>query len=337
MSELKQNVSLKEYNSFGFDVFADTYFAFSSADELREGLKLTFPPYLVLGGGSNLCLTDDVKTTVLHNRIKGIEIISEKNDSIVVRVGAGEVWHDFVLWAIAHDYGGIENLSLIPGTVGAAPIQNIGAYGVEIKDVFVSLQALDLRTGEVVTFSREDCQFGYRDSIFKGNSKGKYIITTVDIILTRPPHTLHTSYGAISNRLETMGVSEPSIADISQAVIAIRSSKLPDPANIGNAGSFFKNPVIDRMHYERLKAQYPDIVAFMQADGLVKVPAGWLIEKAGWKGKRRGQVGCHKDQSLVLVNYGGGSGADIQTLAQDIKTDIHHKYGIMLQEEVNII
>ena len=339
---IAEQVSLQPFNSFGIDATARYFLAFTTekmAQELvvmlQNDQRFLNLPVMILGGGSNILLTKDFDGLVIHNQIKGISVVSESAEEVHVQVGAGENWHELVLHAISKGWGGIENLSLIPGTVGAAPMQNIGAYGVEIKDVFVSLTAIHRQTGERVIFSNEACQFGYRQSIFKTTHKDQYIITSVTFQLKKT-HEVNVSYGAIQQTLKQEGVEHPGIADVSKAVIAIRQSKLPDPAQIGNAGSFFKNPTIDQVQFDRLKVSFPDIVGYPNDTG-VKVPAGWLIEHAGWKGKTLGDIGVHKNQALVLVNYGGGKGQDIYQLSEDIKQSVAEKYGIELGREVNVV
>ena len=338
MISFKKDVSLKPFNTFGIEVKARHFGVFSNIEGLKQGLKYRKEgqPLLILGSGSNILFTQNFEGLVLKNELKGIEVISEDDGHIIVKVMAGEVWHDFVLHCIKKDWAGVENLSLIPGTVGAAPMQNIGAYGVEIKEVFQSLEALRIATGELVELNKEQCEFGYRDSIFKKAAKDKYVITSVTFCLNKNP-TLNISYGAIQDTLDEMGESDLSIKTISEAVIKIRQSKLPDPEEIGNAGSFFKNPTIDRFDYERLRSESPLIPGYKQPDDRLKIPAAWLIEKSGWKGKRIDQIGVHEKQSLVLVNYGTGDGAKIRDLAFEIKESVSQKFGIVLTPEVNIV
>ena len=335
--EIQNNVPIKAYTTFGFDVKAGRYVAFYEADQLKEIISTHDGPFFILGGGSNMCLTGDISSLVLHNKISGIEIVDENDTHVWIQSGAGVNWHDLVLWTLERELGGLENLSLIPGTVGAAPIQNIGAYGIELQEVFDSLQAMNLETREIELFDRVACDFGYRDSYFKREGKGRYIILSVRLKLQKAPHTLHLEYGAIQQVLLERQIDHPGIKDVSDAVISIRQSKLPDPSVIGNAGSFFKNPVVDEAHFLRLKDQFPNLVYFVQDDGQYKIPAGWLIDQRGWKGRRLGHVGVHKDQALVLVHYGGGSGKEILQLSKEIRQDVFNTYGIELQEEVNII
>ncbi len=332
-----KNYSLKAYNTFGLDTKAANLLKVQSVADLKKGLKLSYQPIFILGGGSNMLLTQDIAGLVIKNEIKGIDLIEETETTVTLSIGGGENWHELVLWAIAHNYGGIENLSLIPGTVGASPIQNIGAYGVELKDVFVKLEAINIATQRKKTFSKKACQFGYRDSVFKKRLKGQYFITKVFLQLTKKEHQLNMNYGAIKTHLADNGIDQPTIKAISDAVIAIRSSKLPDPAELGNSGSFFKNPEITRTHFEQLQQQFPHIVSHDLPNGKVKVPAGWLIEQDGWKGKRIGNTGAHAKQALVLVNYGDATGAEVKRLAFDIIASVKQKFGILLTAEVNII
>ena len=294
-------------------------------------------PFYILGGGSNVLFTNtELPYHFIKNEIKGIEIIAETASEMVVAVGGGEIWHDFVLWAVQHQLGGIENLALIPGTVGAAPIQNIGAYGVEIKDVFHSLTAIDRQTGELLTFNAVDCAFGYRDSFFKKEGKDRFFISKVCFTLKKAPHTLHMNYGDIRHILQVKNIENPDIQDIAEAVMAIRQSKLPDPSVLGNAGSFFKNPEIDSAQFETLKQEFPNIVGYPTAQG-IKLAAGWLIEQAGLKGQRFGAVGVHERQALVLVHYGGGSGRDIKALAERVQAKVLEKFGVALTPEVSCV
>lgn len=333
-----QNISLRAYNTFGFNVKANEVFHIESIRDVQELIqKGVFKTnHLIIGGGSNVLLRDDFDGAVILNRIQGFEILDEDDNTVRIRVGAGENWHQTVLRTVEKGWGGLENLSLIPGSVGAAPMQNIGAYGVEIKSCFVQLQAIDLDTGEIKTFNNEECEFGYRESIFKRRAKGKYIIVNVDFELQKHP-AFHTEYGAIRSQLEEMGIDQLSVKAISDAVIAIRQSKLPDPNEIGNSGSFFKNPVIPKTQFDELKATYPDLPAYPVDDDSVKVPAGWLIDRAGWKGFREGDIGVHKNQALVLVNYGRGTGTEVYELSNKIIEDIRSTYGIELEREVNVI
>lgn len=338
--EIRHNISLRPYNSFGIDVSARSFAAFTSVEELAELVTgSTIPatdPLLILGGGSNVLLTQHIDGWVLKNDLTGIELLQEDEDHYYVKAQAGENWHGFVQYCIAQEYAGVENLSLIPGNVGASPMQNIGAYGVEIKDIFHELRAYDLLEKTIRHFGLEDCAFGYRESVFKNRYKGRYVILDVTYRLNKKPD-FHTSYGAITQELERMGIQELSIQAVSRAVIQIRSSKLPDPKQIGNAGSFFKNPVISSGQYDILQAQYPAIPGYAAGEGYTKVAAGWLIEQCGWKGYRKGDAGCYEKQALVLVNYGKASGQDIWELSQSIIDSVKEKFGILLEREVNII
>lgn len=336
---LSMDHSLLPYNTFGIDVKADQLVKVITESQLVELILSAdaTKPKFILGGGSNLLLTRDIPFLVIKNEIGCRRFELMEDNRVLVTAGGGEHWHDFVVWCLKHDFGGLENLSLIPGTVGAAPIQNIGAYGVELKDVFHSLKAIDLSTGEKQIFMPEDCDFGYRDSIFKRSLKGKFCITEVSFLLTSANHVVNDGYGAIRSVLAEKGITQPGIRDIHEAVINIRRSKLPDPAEIGNAGSFFKNPEIPSKHFERIKSSSPGVPHYPGKNGLIKVPAGWLIEQCGWKGKRRGAIGCYEKQALILVNYGGGSGEDIKRMSEDIVADVKAQFGIQLQREVNIL
>ncbi|MHA4807006.1 UDP-N-acetylmuramate dehydrogenase [Flavitalea flava] len=363
--EIKENISLKPFNTFGIDVNASYYSTFASQDELGQLLKFasgTKGPVLFLGGGSNILFNGNVDGWVLHNEIKGIEQVSEDDNYVYVKAGAGENWHQFVLYCLQRNWAGVENLSLIPGNVGASPMQNIGAYGVEIKDVFYELEAWNLEEKKVYTFSVNDCEFGYRESIFKRKYKDRFVILNVTFRLNKTPK-FHTEYGAIREELEKAGVQELSIQAISDAVIRIRSSKLPDPAQIGNAGSFFKNPTVTADRFTELQEQFPGIPGYpsnsssstqaalgaeeeeapdQAGSGVVtpfpvKLAAGWLIEQCGWKGFRRGDAGCHARQALVLVNYGHATGKEIYDLSQEILKSVEKKFNIELEREVNIL
>ncbi len=332
------NTSLKPFNTFGIEAKAQSFCNINSIKDLSIVLKEHHSnPLFILGGGSNMLLTKDIEALVLHINLKGIEVISETENTVIVKAMAGENWHNFVLWCLQHNYGGIENLSLIPGNIGTAPIQNIGAYGVELKDVFLSCEAMNIKGQSLKTFNKSDCNFGYRESIFKQDLKGQYIITSVNLELTKTNHQLHTDYGVIRNELEANGIKAPTIQDISNAVIAIRQSKLPDPKEIGNSGSFFKNPIISTEDFIKLEQNFPDIPSYKISDTAVKVPAGWLIEKAGFKGKRFKDYGVHNKQALVLVNYGNAAGKDILELAQLIQSTIQRLFNISIETEVNII
>jgi UDP-N-acetylmuramate dehydrogenase len=335
---IEKNISLKSLNSFGIEVNARYLSSFVSQDELEEILDNPIAkanPLLVLGGGSNILFTKDVDGLVLKNEIKGIETIHEDSDYYYVRAGAGENWHRFVMHCINHQYAGVENLTLIPGNVGATPMQNIGAYGAEIKDVFHSLEAFHIRDKQWVDFSLADCSFGYRESVFKHQFKGQFIITSVTYKLNKKP-VYNISYGAIGLELEKMQVKELSISSIAQAVMNIRSSKLPDPKQVGNAGSFFKNPEIPANRFEELKKTYPHIAGYALDEKKVKLAAGWLIEQCGWKGYRKGDAGCHERQALVLVNFGNAKGSEILSLSEDIVDSVKKKFGVQLEREVNV-
>ena len=339
MLTIQSNVSLKSYNAFGIDVTTRYLVEVDNDQDIQTLFQLPdiqSLPKLILGGGSNLLLTQDFNGLVIKINIKGIETVKEDQDHVWLRVGAGENWHEFVMYCVERGLGGIENLSLIPGTVGAAPMQNIGAYGVEIKDTFDRLEAVDISTGVKRIFTNADCRFGYRDSVFKNEVKGQYIISNVQFKLDKNP-VFHVSYGDIQKTLEQMGVKELTLKAISEAVIKIRRSKLPDPAEIGNAGSFFKNPEIPASQYETLKIEYPNIPGYVINEEIVKVPAGWLIEQCGWKGKRFGNIGVHARQALVLVNYGGGKGLEIKQLSERIQASVEEHFGICLHTEVNFI
>ena len=330
-----ENYSLKAYNTFSIDCYAAFFTVVTSVSELSKILDEPHffnLPKLFLGGGSNILLCSDYEGLVVLIDLKGISDLGYG----MIKVQAGENWHDFVLWSINNGYNGIENLSLIPGNVGAAPIQNIGAYGVELKDVFIELEAFHIDSKEIHLFNRESCHFAYRDSVFKNDLNGKYVILSVTIQL-REDGLVNSSYGSIVDVLNQKSIYNPSPKDVSEAVIFIRSSKLPDPKEIGNSGSFFKNPVIPKSHFEDIKKEYADVPSYLVNDREVKVPAAWFIEKAGWKGKRIGNYGVHNKQALVLVNYGGANGNDIYKLAQDIQSSIKDKFGIPLQMEVNVI
>jgi UDP-N-acetylmuramate dehydrogenase len=339
MLQIQQNVSLKNFNSFGIDVKAKYFAEISHEDELVElfmdpqWLQI---PRLVMGGGSNMLLLNDYDGLVIRMNIRGIEHRISHND-VFVEAGAGEVWNDLVNYAVAHQYAGLENLSLIPGSVGASPIQNIGAYGVELKDVFASCRAFEIATGTFKTFSKADCGFGYRESVFKTELKEQYIIVPVlNSILSLIPN-INLRYGAIEQELNNRGITTPTIKDVSQVVSHIRVSKLPDPSTIGNAGSFFKNPVISTDAFIKVQQQFPDVVNYPAGDGLVKLAAGWLIEQCGWKGKTVGNTGTWKNQALVLVNHGGATGTEIYALSSQIIDSVYTKFGVLLEREVNMI
>lgn len=334
--KIQENISLKTYNTFGIDVNAKRFIRVDSVYQLRELLKVEKDVFLI-SGGSNMLLTKDIDKLVVHIDIKGISIDKEDDNFVNLTVNAGENWHEFVLYCVDQNYGGLENLSLIPGNVGTCPIQNIGAYGVEVKDTITKLEAINIETTKLHTFSNDDCNFGYRNSIFKNKVKGEFVITSVAFKLTKQNHNLNTSYGAIETELSNKNVISPSLKDISNAVIAIRQTKLPDPKEIGNSGSFFKNPVISKSAFINLQKEYPNIPSYTISENEVKVSAGWLIETAGFKGKRCGDYGVHEKQALVLVNYNNASGKDIYALAEEIKKHILNQFKIDLEIEVNII
>ena len=334
-----KNKSLRSYNTFGVDCISSFFTTINNLkdlDELYQHKLYKSQKKLILGGGSNILFTSNFDGLVIKNEIKGIEIIKETNDIVEVQIGAGVNWHEFVIHAVNNKWGGIENMSLIPGNCGTAPMQNIGAYGVEIKDTFVSLNAYEIETGKIVSFDRKRCEFGYRDSVFKNDLKDQYIILDIRLRLQKKP-TLNTKYGDINNTLIKNKVSNPTIKDISDAVIQIRTSKLPDPKKIGNAGSFFKNPIISQGQFKEIKMKFPEIVSYPVNEQKVKLAAGWLIEKAGWKGKNFGNYGVHKKQSLVLVNYNSANGREIFNLSQEILEDVFNKFQVKLEREVNIL
>ena len=334
--DIQQNISLKSYNTFGIDVKARRFVDISSLNELENVIR-SEKDFFILSGGSNLLLTKDVDKLVIHLNTKGIEVVQENSNDILIKVQAGENWHEFVLWCIDHNYGGVENLSLIPGNIGTAPIQNIGAYGVELKDSMHNLEALEIDTLNTKTFTNKNCEFGYRNSVFKNVLKGKYIITSVTFKLTKNTHKLNSSYGAIRSELDKSNIINPTIKDISKAVIAIRQSKLPDPKEIGNSGSFFKNPIISTTDFKNLQKTYPEAPHYVVSKNEIKVPAGWLVEQCGFKGKRFGDAGVHKKQALVLVNYNNATGREIFELSKKIQKTVLEKFEIQLDAEVNII
>jgi len=335
---IEHNISLKPYNTFGIDVQAKAFGRFTSVDELKELLvnRDREMPLFILGGGSNVLLTRDLPFFVLKNEILGVDVMSETDTHLVLKAGSGVEWHSFVRYTVENGWGGIENMSLIPGSVGASPMQNIGAYGAEIKDTFVSLEALHIESLELHTFNKEECAFGYRESVFKRALKDQYVIVSVTYELAKNPK-INTTYGAIQSEIEVMGVTDVTVDTVSQAVMNIRRSKLPDPKELGNAGSFFKNPLVSKAVFEQIQANYPDAPHYPQETGEEKLAAGWLIEKAGWKGKRIGNCGVHERQALVLVNYGGATGNEVYDLSTQIIADIQSKFGVTLEREVNIL
>lgn len=338
---IQSNVSLQPYNTFGIKAIAKRFLSIKSISMLQKAIQGNFESeeaLFILGGGSNILLKNDVSALVLKMDLKGKEVVKKEENYIWVKAKAGENWHDFVLWTLTQNYYGLENLSLIPGTVGASPIQNIGAYGVELKDVFESLEAVHLQTGKIQAFSKEDCQFGYRDSIFKNELKGQFCIVSVTFKLSTLP-IVHTDYGAIKTELQSMNMEEKDWTPkaVSDAVIAIRSSKLPNPAEIGNSGSFFKNPEISAIQYEQLKKDFPHIVAYSLPNHQFKIPAGWLIEQCGWKGIIHGNTGTYKHQALVIVNHGNATGEEIYNFSTQIINSVKSKFGIELSREVNVV
>lgn len=340
MASIQENVELLPYNTFKIAARAKFFTTVESVEEARELFQTPIfknNPVLILGGGSNILFTGDFNGLVVKNELKGITVVEEDDRHVKVRALAGENWHQFVMYCVDRGYGGVENLSLIPGTVGAAPMQNIGAYGVEMKDVIYEVEAIDISSGALTSFSNAACKFGYRESIFKHEAKGKYFISSITLTLTKQDHRFNTSYGAISDVLKEQFGGVVSIKNISDAVIHIRQSKLPDPKVIGNAGSFFKNPSIPVEEFNTIKTQFASVPSFPGENGMIKVPAGWLIEQCGWKGKTLGNIGVHKLQALVLVNYGGGKGNDLWKLALNIQSTVFEKFGITIHPEVNVI
>lgn len=336
--KIQENISLREYNTFGIDKKARLFFEASSSDEVVQAIshaRSLGRKLFVLGGGSNILLVQDIDAMVIKINILGIEKVEEDADSLLLKAGAGVAWHDLVTFSLASGWSGLENLSLIPGTVGAAPMQNIGAYGVEIESVFDHLDAIEIASRQSKTFFKKDCAFGYRESIFKNKWKGKYIITHVALRLGKKPRPT-IDYGDIQRTLQELGNLSPSPENISKAVISIRQRKLPDPKKIGNAGSFFKNPTVPVRDFERLREKFPGIPGYTLGK-FVKIPAAWLIEQAGWKGKRFGNIGVHEHQPLVLVNHGNGEGSDLIVLSKNIQSDIFAKFGVILEREVNLI
>ncbi|HSW92831.1 MAG TPA: UDP-N-acetylmuramate dehydrogenase [Gammaproteobacteria bacterium] len=339
-SSIQENIGLKRFNTFGIDANARYFIAIQSPEELAALLTDT-PfrkiPKLVLGDGSNVLFTKNYDGLIIKNAIRGIQTVFENDDHVWLKVGSGENWHDFVMYCIERGYGGVENLSLIPGTVGAAPIQNIGAYGMELCDVFKTAEAMNLLDGSIQTFQQADCRFGYRDSVFKNEYKNQYAILSVVLRLDKK-HRFHIEYGNIQETLESMQVKDLSIKAISDAIIHIRQSKLPNPKELGNAGSFFKNPLIPRAHFSELKKHFPDMPSFPSGDvDTIKIPAAWLIEQCGFKGKRFGDAGVHEKQALILVNYNACKGSAILELAERIQQSVHDKFSVQLTPEVNLI
>jgi len=336
--EITNSFSLKNHNTFGIEAKAERFVAIHSVEELKTILQENHSSKkFILGGGSNMLLTKNIDALVIHIDIKGKKVIREDDDFVWIECSAGENWHEFVLYTIAHDFGGLENMSLIPGNVGTTPVQNIGAYGTEIKDTFVSCDAIKIETGNSRTFTNEECKFGYRESVFKNEVKDQYIITSVVFRLTKTNHKINTSYGDIQSELAKNAIVNPTLKDVSNAVIAIRKSKLPDPKELGNSGSFFKNPIISKQEFEKIHAKFPEMKFYEVSETEVKVPAGWLIEQAGFKGKRFGDAGIHKNQALVLVNYGNATGQEILAVSKNVQETIFSIFGIWIEAEVNVI
>lgn len=336
--QIQDNFSLKNHNTFGIEAKAKQFISVHSVDELKSVLKENpTQKKFILGGGSNMLLTQDIDALVIHVDLKGKKVIVQSEDFALVEAQAGENWHQFVLWTIGQDFGGLENMSLIPGNVGTTPIQNIGAYGTEIKDTFFYCEALNIKTLEIKKFTKEECKFGYRESIFKNEAKNQYIITSVVFKLTKQKHKINISYGDIAAELTKKEIVVPTLIDVSNAIIAIRQSKLPDPKELGNSGSFFKNPIIPKSDFERIHILHPEMPSYSVSETEVKVPAGWLIEKAGFKGKRFGDAGIHKNQALVLVNYGNATGQEILNVSKDIQKTVKELFDIEIEAEVNVI
>jgi UDP-N-acetylmuramate dehydrogenase len=335
-----RSVNLEEFNTMGVAVNAMRFASITKKEQLLELANTGFferENWLLFGGGSNILFTAELNRPVLHMEIMGIKLISESDKDVLVQLGAGEEWHSVVEWAVNRKFGGIENLALIPGTTGAAPIQNIGAYGTEISDVFESLEYFDTKTSEFKNIRKEECRFGYRDSIFKHELKGRAIITNITLKLSKSGHTVNSSYSSLKSYLEKKEIKSPSIKDVFEAVVAVRKSKLPDPHLYGNAGSFFKNPIVNQGTHHILQQQYPDMPSYQLNDGTYKIPAGWLIDRAGWRGKKIGNVGCYKNQALVIVNHGGATGREIAAFAKQVQQSVKELFGIDLAPEVNII
>ena len=336
--EIQHNFSLKNYNTFGIEAKANQFVAVHNVSELRTILEENKSQRkFILGGGSNMLLTKDIDALVIHVDLKGKKIVKENEDFVWVESQAGESWHEFVLWTIDQNFGGLENMSLIPGNVGTTPVQNIGAYGTEIKDIFDSCEAMKIENQEIKTFTKDECHFGYRESIFKHEAKDQYIITSVVFKLTKRNHKINISYGDIGGELAKNNITNPSLKDVSNAVIAIRKSKLPDPKELGNSGSFFKNPILLKTDFDKIHQKFPQMKFYEVSETEVKVPAGWLIEQAGFKGKRFGDAGIHKNQALVLVNYGNATGHEILDVSKKIQETIYKIFGIHIEAEVNVI
>jgi len=336
--QILEDIPLKNYNTFGIAVTAKYFCEVTTLEELKKAISLKeYPSKFILSGGSNMLLTTNINALVIYINLKGISVVKENEDYVTLKIMAGENWHNMVLWALKNNYGGVENMSLIPGKVGTAPIQNIGAYGVELKDHFIKCQTINTLTLEEHSFTKEDCKFGYRDSFFKQGGKDKHIITAVFLELTKINHILNTSYGSIEEELKKENIKNPTIQDVSNAVIAIRQRKLPDPKEIGNSGSFFKNPIISEKDFKEFSLKNPEAPFYKISEKEYKIPAGWLIEQSGFKGKRYGDAGVHTKQALVLVNYGNASGEEIVQLASNIIKEVQIKFNIAIVPEVNII
>ena len=336
--EIQYNFSLKNYNTFGIEAKAKQFVAVHDATELKAILERNKSQNkFILGGGSNMLLTKDIEALVIHIDLKGKKIIKETDNFVWVESQAGENWHEFVLWTIEQNFGGLENMSLIPGNVGTTPVQNIGAYGTEMKDTFDSCEAMTIENQEMKTFTTDECNFGYRESVFKNEAKDQYIITSVVFKLTKCNHKINISYGDISDELAKNNIANPTLKEVSNAVIAIRQSKLPDPKELGNSGSFFKNPILLKTDFEKTHQKFPEMKYYEVSETEVKVPAGWLIEQAGFKGKRFGDAGIHKNQALVLVNYGNATGQEILDVSKNIQATIFKTFGIHIEAEVNVI
>ncbi|WP_298412474.1 UDP-N-acetylmuramate dehydrogenase [Hydrotalea sp.] len=335
--QLNHNISLQKYNTFGIQAFAENFAIIETSDDITTLSELTrqYEQWHVLGGGSNILLTDNLNGLTIYNQLKGITIIEENDTTVLVKAFAGEKWNDLVQFCLQHNFAGVENLSLIPGSVGAAPIQNIGAYGVELKNVLETVEAYRLDEHKTEIFSNKDCNFGYRDSVFKQSFKNRIIIVAIKLRLSKIPK-LVIGYGTLQQQLEKTGISKPTIQQVAEAVNIIRTSKLPDPAKIGNAGSFFKNPTISKFRLHVLSEQYADIPGFTLNEMNFKISAAWLIEQSGWKGKREGNVGCNPLQPLVIVNYGGATGKEVYDFSEKIVQSVKQKFGIELEREVNI-
>ncbi len=336
MINIQNNISLKPYNTFGIEVFAKKFVEVTSQDELKETLNENKDSLLILGGGSNILLTKDYDGLVIKNNFRGIEVLKETDKDVILKVGGGENWHEFVMYCVNQNFSGVENLSLIPGSVGASPMQNIGAYGVEVKDLITEVEGYHLKEGLTRVFQNNECEFGYRSSIFKTAQKGNFFITSVTYKLSKEV-SLNTTYGAIESELKAMNIVNPTIKNVSDAVISIRESKLPDPKKIGNSGSFFKNPIISKTKLDKVLNQFKDVPNYLQGDGSYKIAAGWLIEQCGWKGKKMANYGVHDKQALVLVNYGSASGMQIFDLSTEIIESVEKRFEITLEREVNIL